>query len=206
MSKNAIAGAALVLMATIGAAQAADIPGVARPYAAPTPAYAAYNWMGPYIGANLGYAWGGVTNDRSDPSGSVLGGQAGYNWQSGQFVTGVETDLEWSNAEDKADNAKFSHSWFGTTRVRAGYAMNNVLLYGTGGFAYGGLELSQDGRSQTRNALGWTLGAGAEVGLTPNWSAKIEYLYFDLAGKKYFDGDRHALDASVMRAGVNYRF
>ena len=84
--------------------------------------------------------------------------------------------------------------------------MNNVLLYGTGGFAYGGLELTQGGRSQTRSALGWTLGAGAEVGLTPNWTAKIEYLYFDLAHKKYFDGETHSLDASVMRAGVNYRF
>ena len=206
MSKKAIAAAGLAFLATMVAAQAADIPGISRPYAAPAPAYAAYNWMGPYIGANLGYEWGGVTNDRSDPSGAALGAQVGYNLQSGQFVLGVETDLQWANADDKADTKKFSNSWFGTSRARVGYAMNNILLYGTGGLAYGGLEMAVSGTSQSRNALGWTIGAGAEVGMTPNWTARIEYLYFNLGSHRYFDGSTHALDSSVMRAGVNYRF
>jgi outer membrane immunogenic protein len=206
MSKNTIALAGLALLATIGVARAADIPGIARPYAAPAPAYAAYNWMGPYIGANVGYQWGNVTHDATEPSGGLIGAQAGYNWQSGQLVVGVETDIQWSGADDVVAPRKFSNSWFGTTRGRVGYAMNNVLAYGTGGFAYGGLELTTAGLSETRTHFGWTLGVGAEVGLTPNWTARIEYLYFDLTNDTYFTGTSHGLESSVMRAGVNYKF
>ena len=66
MSKKAIALAGLALLGTIGAARAADvIPGISRPYAAPAPAYAAYNWMGFYIGGNLGYQWGDIAPDRT---------------------------------------------------------------------------------------------------------------------------------------------
>jgi outer membrane immunogenic protein len=207
MSNKAIALAGLALLATLGTARAADIPGAQRSYyAAPAAAYAAYSWMGPYIGGNIGYQWGDVTNSAAQPTGSVLGLQAGYNWQSGQLVVGAETDVQWSNADDTVSPRKFSNSWFGTTRGRVGYAMNNVLLYGTGGLAYGDLELTSGGTSQSRTAFGWTLGAGAEVGLTPNWTAKIEYLYVDLADKSYFTGSTHGFDSSVMRAGVNYRF
>jgi outer membrane immunogenic protein len=206
MSKKTIALTGLALVATVCLARAADLPGISRPYAAPAPAYAAYNWMGPYIGANLGYLSGEVTRDGSEPSGGVLGGQAGYNWQSGQFVLGVETDLQWSNADDVAGARKFSSSWFGTTRGRVGYAMNNVLAYGTGGLAYGDLELATAGLSESRVQFGWALGVGAEIGLVPNWTARVEYLYFDLANKRYFTGNSHGLEASVLRAGVNYRF
>jgi len=207
MSKNAIALAGLALLSTIGVAPAADIPGAGRPYyAAPAPAYAGYSWLGPYIGGNIGYQWGSVSDSAAEPSGSAFGLQAGYNWQSGQIVFGVETDVQWSNADDEVSSRIFSNSWFGTTRGRLGYAMNNVLLYGTGGLAYGGLELTSGGHSETQSSLGWTLGAGAEVGLTPNWTARVEYLYLGLPDKTYFTGSSHGFDSSVMRAGVNYRF
>jgi outer membrane immunogenic protein len=205
MRKSVFAMASLAFLAVTGAAQAADM-GYGRPYAAPAPAYAAYNWMGPYIGANLGYQWGSVTHSPSDPSGGLLGGQIGYNWQNGQFVFGVETDMQWSNADDVNVSQKFTASWFGTTRGRIGYAMNNILAYGTGGLAYGGLELETGGQSESRSHYGWTLGVGMEVGLTPNWTAKVEYLYFDLTDRTYFTGDAHGLESSVLRAGVNYKF
>jgi outer membrane immunogenic protein len=205
MSKKAIALAGLALLGTIGAARAADvIPGISRPYAAPAPAYAAYNWMGFYIGGNLGYQWGDIAP--ADPSGGAFGLQAGYNWQYGQLVIGAETDVQWSNAEDTVAPVKFANTWFGTLRGRVGYAMNNVLAYGTGGFAYGGVELSSDGVSQSQTHYGWTLGVGAEVGLTPNWTAKVEYLYFDLTNQTYFTGTSHGLESSLLRAGVNYKF
>ena len=206
MRKQAIALAGLALLATFGTARAADIPGAPRPYATPTSAYAAYSWMGPYIGGNVGYQWGDVTNSAAEPTGTALGLQAGYNWQNGQLVFGGETDVQWANADDTVSPRKFSNTWFGTTRGRIGYAMNNVLAYGTGGLAYGDLELTTGGVSQSRTAFGWTLGVGAEVGLTPNWTAKIEYLYLNLADKSYFTGSTHGLDSSVMRAGANYRF
>lgn len=205
MRKSAIAMAGLVLTAAAGAAQAADL-GYGRPYAAPAPAYAAYNWMGPYIGANLGYQWGDTTHAPNKPSGTVFGGQAGYNWQNGQMVYGVETDLQWSNADDVVFPSKFSNSWFGTVRGRLGYAMNNVMIYGTGGFAYGNVELETAGLSESRGSYGWALGAGAEVGLTPNWTARVEYLYYDLANRTFFTGTSHGMESSVLRAGANYKF
>lgn len=206
MIEKAIAISGLALLATIGTSRAADIPGMARPYAAPAPVFTPYSWTGFYLGGNLGYQWGQVTNSTADPAGGLFGVQTGYNWQSGQLVVGAETDLQVSNADDTASSRKFFNSWFGTARGRLGYAMNNVLLYGTGGLAYGDLELITGGRSESRSAFGWTLGAGAEVGLTPNWTAKVEYLFIDLADKKYFTGSRHGFDSSVLHAGVNYRF
>ena len=68
---------------------------------------------------------------RRDPSGVAGGVQVGYNWQRGQFVFGGETDLQVSDADDRFASWKFSNPWFGTLRARAGFAMNNVLLYGT---------------------------------------------------------------------------
>jgi len=204
MSKKAIALAGLALLGTMGAARSADFPGISRPYAAPAPAYAVYNWMGPYIGANAGYQWGDIAPTK--PSGGAFGGQVGYNWQYGQLVIGGETDIQWSNAEDTVAPVKFANTWFGTVRGRVGYAMNNVLAYGTGGFAYGGVELSSGGVSQSKTHFGWTLGVGAEVGLTPNWTAKVEYLYLDLTNQTYFTGTSHGLESSLLRAGVNYKF
>src|SRR4051812_19462995 len=207
MRKSTIAMAGLAMVAAAGGAHAADMqPGYARPYAAPAPAYAAYNWMGPYIGANVGYQWGSVTHHPTEPSGGVFGGQLGYNWQNGQLVFGLETDLQWSGADDVLFARKFNNNWFGTTRGRIGYAMNNVLAYGTGGFAYGGLELETAGLSESKTLFGWTLGVGMEVGLTPNWTAKVEYLYFDLTDKTYFTGVSHGLESSLLRAGANYKF
>ncbi len=205
MNRNANLAAAIALLATAGAASAADIPGVSRPYTAPA-AYSAYNWMGFYAGLNLGYQSGEMTNNPTEPSGGVLGVQAGYNWQSGQFVFGGETDLQLSGADDVLAPWKFSNPWFGTLRARLGYAANNILVYGTGGLAYGGIELQSAGLTQDKTHYGWTLGVGAEVGLTPNWTAKVEYLYIDLTDRPYFIGTSNGLESNFLRLGVNYRF
>ena len=141
------------------------------------PAYAAapfsgYNWNGFYVGVNLGYQWGSVTNwGGGTPNGVMGGGQVGYNWQYGQYVFGLEADLQGSAANDTFAAFKFSNPRFGTVRGRAGYAMNNVLVYVTGGLAYGGGRVEFGPASETQTHLGWTLGGGVEVGLTPNWSA-----------------------------------
>ena len=97
MSKRVL-GAIVVALAA-GSAHAADLP-YRQPYSAPPAAYAVYSWVGPYIGLNLGYQWGGTTNNPTDPSGIMGGVQAGYNFQFNQFVVGVETDIQLSGAED----------------------------------------------------------------------------------------------------------
>jgi outer membrane immunogenic protein len=189
-------------------------PAAAADLYRPGPAYAAapfssYNWNGVYIGANVGYQWGKVTNwGTTAPSGVAGGGQIGYNWQvHPNWVLGIETDLQASGANDTFAAYKFSNQWFGTVRGRAGYAMNNVLIYATGGLAYGGGRVDFGAANESQTHIGWTVGAGVEVGLTPNWSAKAEYLYVRLDDSGYvLTGLQNGFQSNVFRLGVNYRF
>ncbi len=186
-----------------GSAQSADI---ARSYPSPAP-YSAFSWAGPHFGANVGYQWGSVANSSADPHGFLGGLQLGYDWQSGQVVFGVETDAQLTGADDRSGGRKFSVPWFGTLRGRAGVAVNNMLFYGTGGLAYGGSKLETLGLTETHSHFGWTAGAGLEVGLTPNWSAKVEYLFVNLADERYaLTGLDHDFASSLLRFGFNFRF
>jgi outer membrane immunogenic protein len=124
-----------------------------------------------------------------------------------QFVFGLETDIQISGADDTFAPYKFSNPWFGTLRGRAGFAINNMLLYATGGLAYGELKGDFLGLDENKTLVGWTAGAGLEYGFTQNWSAKIEYLYMDLASRTYtITGVDNGLHSSFLRLGVNYHF
>ena len=205
MKRSVLAAAVAVLMA--GAASAADLGRGPAPYYAPAPMGGGYNWGGFYAGVNAGYEWGKVSNTSGNPSGLAGGIQGGYNWQNGQFVYGAETDLQLSGADDTFAPWKFSNPWFGTLRGRVGYAKTNILFYGTVGLSYVDLTGELSGLTETKTELGWTLGAGMEVGLTPNWSAKVEYLYMDLGSRTFsITGTDNGFSASVLRFGVNYHF
>jgi outer membrane immunogenic protein len=145
-----------------------------------------------------------VSNFSGNPSGIAGGGQIGYNWQVGQFVFGAETDIEASAADDTFAPWQFSNPWFGTLRGRAGYAMNNILFYATAGLAYGNLTANLVGLEESKTLVGWTGGLGMEVGFTPNWAAKVEYLYMDLGSRFYsVTGVDNGLQSSYLRLGVN---
>ena len=102
---------------------------------------------------------------------------------------------------------KFSNPWFGTVRGRAGYAFSNILFYGTGGLAFGELRGETFGLSESHTSAGWTAGVGAEFGFAQNWSAKIEYLYVDLANSNFtITGVSNGYRFGLVRAGVNYHF
>ena len=199
-------GAALTLAVT-GAALAADLP-VGNYYTTPAPSYGPYSWAGPYLGANIGYEWGSVSNNPTDPAGVAGGIQGGFNWQHGQFVYGGEADFQFSSAEDTFAPWQFSNPWFGTLRGRAGVAFSNVLVFGTAGLAYGSLTAdTANNLSETRDSIGWTAGAGVEVGFTPHWSAKAEWLYLDFADRSFtVTGTTNGLAANLLRLGVNYHF
>ncbi len=154
------------------------------------------------------------TTLRPEPSGFNGGAQGGYNWQTGHFVVGAEADLSWSRMSGTArvtpitmNNgsafpgagfliARQDTKWFGTLRPRAGIAFDKVLIYGTGGLAYGNVEYSANAdfrpgtttpilffqypASFSKTKTGWTAGGGIEVGINRHWSFKAEYLYYDL--------------------------
>jgi len=151
-------------------------------------------------------------------SGFVGGAQAGYNWQTGSVVYGVETDIQASGikAEITYDTgwdqgtAGSKISWFGTTRARVGFLpTERVLAYATAGVAYGKLESYAPGTSISRTKTGWTAGAGMEFAVDQHWSLKTEYLYTDL-GKLKLESGPNTFESEfrfhTVRAGVNYRF
>lgn len=206
MKKTILAMTVASLAAAAGTAAAADLPRGSAPYYSPAPA-SFYNWGGAYGGLNAGYEWGKISNSNISPRGLEGGLQFGYNWQSGQFVFGGETDTQLTGADDTFAPYKFSNPWFGTVRARAGYAMNNILFYGTLGLAYGEIKGTFFGLDESKTHVGWAGGLGMEVGMTPNWSAKVEYLYMDLSDRAYsITGVNNGLGANMLRFGVNYHF
>jgi outer membrane immunogenic protein len=199
--RNGLLAATAALTLTTASARAADI------YKAPQPIPYGYTWMGPYLGANLGYEWGEFTNSGASPNGFAGGFQGGYNWQFGQFVLGGEADIQLSSSNAMFANYKFSNPWFGTVRGRGGIALNNILFYGTLGLAYGRGHIDLGALTEENMHIGWAGGGGLEVGLTQNWSVKAEYLFIDLSNEGYvLTGVNNGLRSNLMRFGVNYRF
>ena len=205
--------ASVALFGFAGAASAADLPVRAAPPAPIIAAVPVFTWTGFYVGVNAGYGWnandsitvGGVTFDLDDEGGFVGGAQAGYNYQIGSFVVGLEGDIQYADfgGDDRFDfdgdgilDDDFNTSdWFGTVRARAGVAFDRALIYATGGFAF------------ADNATGWTVGGGLEYAFTNNLSAKIEGLYVNLDqdDNNFFAIDNDA-EFGVVRAGLNFRF
>jgi outer membrane immunogenic protein len=165
----------------------------------------------------------------TDISGGVVGGTVGAQIQSGHVVMGLEADLDWADIKGSAAatptlggipipgtglvNAQTNIDWESTVRLRVGYAADNWLLYGTGGLALLGAKTTLttaaggpicggaifSNCSGTNRQLGAALGGGLEYGLTPNLSAKLEYLYITAVSLEI---SRH----SEIRAGLNYHF
>jgi outer membrane immunogenic protein len=211
MSRIAFAAVALTAAGFTGSAQAADLYGSRPNYYNSNPPPLDRTWIGPYLGGNIGYAWGSVDNNPTKPSGFVGGVQAGYNWRFGpssQWVVGLEGDLQATGADDTFAPWKFSNPWFGTVRGRAAYLfINNFLVYATGGLAFGELRAETFGLSETHTNAGWTAGVGAEFLFAPQWSAKVEYLYVDLANSNFtVTGASNGYRFGVLRAGINYHF
>jgi outer membrane immunogenic protein len=211
------------LAALTGAAAAADMsrPPPA-PYYPPAQVAAVYNWTGFYFGINGGGAFGSSTWDRTgsfDISGGEIGGTAGYNWQFGQVVAGIEGDFDWADINGTTTTAcaagcKTSDGWLSTVRGRIGYAADRFLPYITAGGAFGNVTAQTPGFASTSSdRAGWTVGAGIEGAISRNWTAKVEYLYVDLGsfncGLNCGAGlvnDNVSFHTNLLRAGVNYRF
>ncbi len=177
---------------------------------------------------------GTVTESGGHLNGFLGGGQIGANWQWDAVVLGIEGDFQGtaqSNTEsvgcgfDCVLTEDIKIPWFATARARAGLAIDRVLVYGTGGVAVmdvsdtltaagGGVTTTLLDLSTTK--VGWTAGAGVEVALAQNWTARVEYLFMDVnpsitatapsaigGGTVTEDG---TIKDSVVRAAVNFKF
>ena len=186
---QAIAVSAFAAVAATSIASAADM--APRYTKAPPPVVEVWNWTGFYIGGNAGYSWGrgdsdvsyfstvtglpiapapgSITSAGFNMNGAIAGGQIGYNWQSNNWVFGLEADAQWSDEKGRASYLCAATAiggpclpgltflpagatgtvltldqhleWFGTVRGRVGFlATPKVLFYGTGGLAYGSIK------------------------------------------------------------------
>jgi outer membrane immunogenic protein len=186
---------------------AADIGRRSQPYYAP-PAAQLFNWTGFYVGGNAGWGWGSALG--GDPSGYLIGLQAGYNFQyASGLLAGIESDIAISEIDGSGGGATFGLDYLGTVRGRLGYAADRFLVYGTAGIAYGRGDVTMGGLSNEQTHLGWTIGAGVEAMIAPNITARLEYLYADLGRETYTTTGgptRVGFDASIVRTALNYKF
>lgn len=234
MHARTIIAATAMIAGTGVSAYAADMPAYEpMPEAAAAPPMEqprAFDWTGVYVGANAGYAAGDFSTFTPGPAtggeftgkGFFGGVQAGYNYQTGNIVIGVEGDAQYSGVDGSTDfttavggdRTEGELSWFATGRGRVGYAFDRFMLYGTGGVAAGNLELSADGTgpgsgSDDKTAWGYTIGAGVEAAVTENVTLKGEYLYLDLGKETLNLGGQDQTveyDTHLFRIGANYKF
>ena len=152
-----------------------------------------HDWSGFFVGSDTGFIVGGENAALTPDAGRLINsGEAAANWQTGQWVLGVEGDVRFadiSQPETKGVNglgytSEADATWFTTMRLRSGFALDNLLVYGTGGLAATGTDFAVSmNPKETTTQTGWTAGAGMEWGLSENAKAKVEFLYFDLDGR-----------------------
>jgi outer membrane immunogenic protein len=216
--KKALLTAVSLVVLGMAPALAADLP--ARTYTKAPVAVAPINsWTGFYIGGMGGYA-----SEKDDGiKGGFAGGTVGYNWQQGAVVFGLEADAAWADINQSAAGVVFVpgigfvaasattkvQDW-GTVRGRIGYAFDQVLIYGTGGYAWADAKLSVTALGATASEShvlnGWTAGAGVEVLVAPKWSVKAEYLYRSFTGQNFFNAPSGDLKVNSVQVGLNYHF
>jgi outer membrane immunogenic protein len=233
MKKLLLGGLALAAMAMPLAANAADLSRPAPVYQKAPPPIPVTTWTGFYLGAYAGGGVGfsrydftgvGTSTGNFDISGGMAGGTGGFNLQNGAAVFGVEADGGWMGFRGNAPcpNPAFtcatSDTWSSTIRGRLGWAVgSNLLLYGTAGGAFGDVRSAITGpvafTGATVDKAGWAAGAGVEWMFAPNWSAKLEYMHYDLGTATCGIGLCSAVtpanvrfEADTGKVGINYHF
>jgi len=201
MKKFLLATVSMVVLTSV--TRAADIP-AAMPAKGPmySPAPVA-SWDGFYVGVQGGVVRqdgllknvAGDFGSADNKTGGTTGALAGYNWQLGNFVLGLEGDWNWIGAKATHFNragtrSTYEVSWLSTLRARTGLTVDSTLFYVTGGVAFAHINdnlaslftsptpITSFAHNQTKT--GWTVGAGVEHFFAPQWSARAELRYVDL--------------------------
>lgn len=175
---------------------------------------------------------------RLETEGFSGGGQIGYNYQIGSIVAGLEadasyTDLRQSRSVVGSTGAVSTFTtdtgYIGTVRGRLGYAFDRILVYGTGGFAYGdvqnranffatpaagGTGVLQFSGGRSKMETGYTVGGGVEYALPTSFSLfnsnavtlKAEALYYDLGKSSIIVGDTGLAPAATRGQSYTSRF
>lgn len=228
----------LTLLTLTSAAVAADMRAQPAYKASVAVAVPTHNWTGFYVGSLAGAAWGdthhfvqGTTANTGnfDMHGAAFGGLIGFNWQVGSWVLGIESDLSRSDIKGSSGPGTFGGygcetspgcetrvKSFGTTRGRLAYAHDRLLVFATGGVAYGKLQADifdsiAAGFNGSARKSGWAAGGGFEYAFAEQWSAKVEYLHVDLGDFLYGQppnatGSAASARFGIVRGGINFKF
>ena len=210
----------LALLLTLLCPLAARAGDFGRPYLSRP---LAYDWSGLHVGISGGGAFNGrdasfafVSIDPAEQvglphsaaftnDGGLIGGEVGFDVQTGGWVFGVEGDFSWTTFGDDITNVlpqdpttgrpqltfatNYQMNWISTVRGRIGIPLDHFLIYGTGGLAFADVSLDQTvtvgtfgqlAGASDKTKAGWTLGGGAEYALSENITLKAEALWFDL--------------------------
>lgn len=221
-STVAASGLAALSFLACTAAGAADLGPYGRPapYAA-QPSFSLERWSGFYIGAGLGYASGNVGVDGTsgvfnmDQSGALGSLFAGYNWQMGSIVSGLEVDIGTGNVGGSQNHfgslVQPDLNAIGSLRGRLGIlATPRALLYATGGLAWANYDFKVTaGNTVSETLVGYQLGAGLEYMIAPQWTMRLEYNYTDFGSARIDQGaviNTYETDLHTVRAGIAYKF
>ncbi|HET6377719.1 MAG TPA: outer membrane protein [Methylocella sp.] len=252
MRRSLLLASAGAIALSASAALAADLPSRAPPppYVPPAPIF---TWTGVYVGGQIGYAWASDStnfttadpdrpffNASTNPNGVIGGAHVGYNLQYNQWLVGLEGSVDGTSVSGSnflAPQPGFLHlvhpplsvtgkaNIQGSIRGRIGVAWDRLLIYGTGGVTFAGIEddynlgapfFLTSNISKTR--AGWTVGGGVEYAVTNNWSVRVEYRYNNWGSYNDFPfptlGNgvifspiaRHNFTQSQVQAGFSYKF
>ncbi len=206
MKKILLATAALIVITTT--ASAADLRPRTYTKAPPPPPAPIYNWTGFYIGGHIGGAFNTGNNPFFGNSDGqfIGGGQIGADYQfAPNWVAGIEANYSFLTGNSTLNRG------LGSVTGRLGYAFGPALVYAKGGYAWSDTR-NNFGFGQA-NRDGYTVGAGIEYLFAQNWSAKVEYQYYDYGRVNFitlpplpvaagsFRNDEH-----TVKVGLNYRF
>jgi outer membrane immunogenic protein len=215
-----------------GGAQAQELPALLKPIGAlPSPAnilipnympdMRQVNFTGFYVNPLLGFQTvsfaGRGGRSLKDAGGVTLGAEAGYNWQSGSFVAGPAADISYAFMKGKGRvdaplGLRTEVDAFGSVRGRAGFSVDRLFFYATGGFAWAHAEVGSRALnlSNQRILTGWTAGAGVEYAWSPVSSLRIEYRRMTLGAGSFRAlsqvRDKAGLDMDIVNIGFAYRF
>jgi outer membrane immunogenic protein len=234
MTKLIKAGLSGLAMLWAGTAAAADLRSVALPPAPALPNF--YSWTGAYAGVQGGYAWGSnrvrigaptgpyaPMSFRADDEAAFGGAHAGFNYQTGGVVLGIEGELEAVNSRSRFDGiglaGRVSQDWQSAVRGRVGYAFDRLMLYAAGGASFTEYERrifgagGGFGERLTSARTGWNLGVGVNYAFTDHLILGAEYRYTDFGRNRFassgafpgLTGDQELTTHSA-RASVAYKF
>jgi outer membrane immunogenic protein len=252
------------LLAAAGAVVLTGSAFAAEPLPPPPPPPPVFTWTGVYVGAQIGGAWGtgqfanfngffpltGTflnTSLGGTPSGVIGGGHIGYQIQLNQWILGIEGSVDGTSLTKTVTagfpnflggsflTADSSADIQGSIRGKLGFAWDRVMIYGTGGVAFGGFDtdfslasrgfvtptgavipafVASNSFSTTR--VGWTAGGGVQYAVNNNWWVFVEYRYSDFGSLRngafpnlptgiVFNGSR-SLAENQVQAGISYKF